>query len=85
MQAFLKEGQHLWQFVVGVHIVHSAATLLQQPNDVLILYLFMHLELFEGGTQGLEKGTEIIVVGEVGFRQLLEGRMKKTLWNYIFI
>lgn len=50
--------------------MHSAAALLQQSDDVLIFNLLMHLELLKGCTQGLEEGTEVIVVGEVGFRQL---------------
>lgn len=55
VQSFLKEGQHLGKFVVRVHIVHSAAALLQQADNVLVLNLFMHLELLKGGAQGLKK------------------------------
>ena len=50
-QSFLKEGQHLGELVVRVHVVHGAAALLQQANDVLVLNLLVHLELLEGGTQ----------------------------------
>lgn len=53
VQSFFKERQHLRQFVVRVHIVHSAAALLQQANNVLILNLFMHLELLKSGAQRL--------------------------------
>lgn len=70
MKPFLKEGQHLWKFVVRVYIVHCAAALLQQPDNVLVLNLLMHLELLKCGAQGLEKWAEIIVVGEVGVGQL---------------
>lgn len=70
VQPLFKKGQHLREFVVSVHIVHSAAALLQQANNVLILNLFMHLELLEGSAQWLKKWAEIIVVGEVGFWQL---------------
>lgn len=69
MKAFLKEGQHLWKFVVRVYIVHCAAALLQQPDNVLVLNLLMHFELLKCGAQGLEKWAEIIVV-EVGVGQL---------------
>lgn len=48
----------------------SAAALLQQSDDVLVFNLLMHLELLKGCTQGLKEGTEVIVVGEVRFRQL---------------
>lgn len=51
VQPLFKEGQHLRELVVRVHIVHSAAALLQQTNNVLILNLFMHLKLLEGGAQ----------------------------------
>lgn len=70
VQPFFKEGQHLWELVVRVYIVHSAAALLQQADDVLILDLFMHLELLKGGAQWLKEWAEIIVVGEVGLWQL---------------
>lgn len=70
MQPLLKEGQHLRQLVVRVHVVHGAAALLQQPDDVLVLDLLVHLELLESGAQRLEKGAEVAVVGEVGLRQL---------------
>lgn len=50
--------------------MHRAAALLQQPDDVLVLDLLVHLELLEGGTQGLEEGAEVAVVGEVGLGQL---------------
>lgn len=66
MEALFKQRQHLGEFVVGVHIVHGAA-LLQLSDDVLVFNLLVHLELLEGGTQGLEEGAEVIVVGEVGF------------------
>ena len=75
VQPLFKEGQHLWELVVWVHIVHSAAALLQQANDVLVLYLLMHLELLKGGAQWLKKWAEIIVVGEVGFWQLWENKI----------
>lgn len=42
----------------------------QQPDNVLVLNLLMHLELLKCGAQGLEKWAEIIVVGEVGVGQL---------------
>lgn len=74
MQPLFKEGQHLREFVVRVHIVHSATALLQQANDVLILNLLVHLKLLKGGTQRLEERAEIIVVGEVGFGQLWENK-----------
>lgn len=51
VQPLFKEGQHLRELVVGVHVVHRAAALLQQADDVLILYLFVHLELLEGGAK----------------------------------
>lgn len=51
VQPFFKEGQHLRELVVRVYIVHSAAALLQQPNNVFILNLFMHLKLLECGAQ----------------------------------
>lgn len=70
MESFLKERQHLRQLVVRVHIVYRVAALLQQSNDVFILYLLVHLELFEGITKTLKKRSEIIVVGEVDFREL---------------
>lgn len=79
MQPFFKEGQHLGEFVVRVHIVHSAATLLQKADDVLILDLFVHLELLEGGAQWLKEGAEIIVVGEVGLWQLWKNKQKRRL------
>lgn len=55
MQPLFEEGQHLRELVVGVHVVHGAAALLQQVDDVLVLDLFVHLELLEGGAQGLKK------------------------------
>lgn len=76
MQSLLKERQHLRQLVVRVHVVHGAAALLQQPDDVLVLNLLVHLELLESGAQRLEKGAEVAVVGEVGLRQL-HGRMDR--------
>lgn len=79
LQPLFKEGQHLWQFIVRVHIVHSAAALLQQADDVLILNLFMHLELLKSGAQWLKKRAEIIVVGEVGLWQLWGKKDKEKL------
>lgn len=78
VQPFFKEGQHLWELVVRVYIVHSAAALLQQADDVLILDLFMHLELLKGGAQRLKEWAEIIVVGEVGLWQLWKANKTKT-------
>lgn len=80
VQPLLKEGQHLWEFVVRVHIVHSAAALLQQADNVLILNLLMHLELLKGGAQWLKKWAEIIVVGEVGLWQLWKNKRNTHLW-----
>ena len=82
VQPFFKEWQHLWEFVVRVHIVHGAAALLQQADDVLILDLLVHLELLEGGAQRLEKWAEVIVVGEVGFWQLWKTKKNKFIIKY---
>lgn len=79
MQPFFKEGQHLWELVVRVYIIHSAAALLQQADDALILDLFMHLELLKGGAQWLKEWAEIIVVGEVGVWQLWENKQNKNV------
>lgn len=51
VQPLLEERQHLRELVVRVHVVHGAAALLQQPDDVLVLDLLVHLELLESGAQ----------------------------------
>lgn len=82
LQPLFQKGQHIWEFIVRVHIVNSAAALLQQANNVLILNLFMHLELLEGGAQWLKKWPEVFVVWEVGVWQLKK-RMKMS-WSVFF-
>lgn len=66
MQALLEEQQHVGEFVIRVHVVDGAAALFQQADDVLVLDLFVHLKLLEGGQQRLEEGAEVADVGEVG-------------------
>lgn len=51
VQPLLEERQHLGELVVRVHVVHGTAALLQQPDDVLVLDLLVHLELLESGAQ----------------------------------
>ena len=69
-QPLLEEGQHLRQLVVRVHVVHGAASLLQQADDALVLNLLVHLELVEGVAQRAQEGPEVLVVGEVGLGKL---------------
>lgn len=71
-QTPLKQNEHFRQLVVRVYIVHGPATLLQQANDALILNLLMHLKLFERLIKGLQKSSEVIVVGKVGLGKLQE-------------
>lgn len=79
LQSFFKERQHLRQLVVRMHIVDGAAALLQQTDDVLVFNLLVHLELLEGGAQGLKKGAEVIVVGEVCLGQLWRRDMPESI------
>lgn len=70
LQSLFKEAKHLREFIVRMYIINGLAALLKQTNNVFIFNLLMHFELLKSSIQRLQKSTEIIVVGKVGFRKL---------------
>lgn len=78
LQSLFKEAKHLRQFIVRMYIINGLAALLKQTNNVFIFNLLMHFELLESSIQRLQKSTEIVVVGKIGFRKLNKNLKRKV-------
>lgn len=78
LQSLFKEAKHLREFIVRMYIINGLAALLKQTNNVFIFNLLMHFELLESSIQRLQKSTEIVVVGKIGFRKLNKNLKRKV-------